>query len=120
MPRVDPEWRTFGSETDRLLALLRSITSLEIAHRKVIAEIVHLRHSILLENHLKIVFSKLSCGAAYLDGSMPILTARQTSSAAAIAAISLGFAASAADRAAFHDRRFVLKERGCRRWIAHG
>ena len=87
MAQLGPEYRTFHEETDRLLALLASITTLGAAHRKVIAEIVHLRLSILVENHMKIIFSKLSCGAPYIDGSVPNLLARQTSAAAAINAM---------------------------------
>jgi hypothetical protein len=71
MARVQPDYRTFYEETDRLLALLRSMTALGAMHRKLIAEIVHLRLAILLENHMKIIFSKLCCGTPYIDGSVP-------------------------------------------------
>jgi hypothetical protein len=87
MARLDPEYRTFYEETGRLLALLGSISTLGAMHRKVIAEIVHLRLAILLENHMKIIFSKLCCGTPYIDGSVPNLLARQTSAAAAISAM---------------------------------
>lgn len=87
MARLDLDYRTFYEETDRLLALLGSISTLGAMHRKVIAEIVHLRLTILLENHMKIIFSKLCCGTPYIDGSVPNLLARQTSAAAAINAM---------------------------------
>jgi hypothetical protein len=87
MARLHPELRSFTEETDRLLALLASITTMASLHRKVIAEIVHLRLAILLENHVKIIMSKLCCGTAYLDGSIPNLLAQQTSSAAAVNAM---------------------------------
>jgi hypothetical protein len=38
MARLDPEYRTFYEDTDRLLALLGSTTALGATHRKVIAE----------------------------------------------------------------------------------
>ena len=75
-------------ETDRLIALLGSMTALGTEHRKVIAEIAHLRLGILLENHMKIIFSKLCCGTPYIDGSLPNLLAKQPSAAAAITAMS--------------------------------
>jgi len=61
MARLHPELRSFTEETDRLLALMASITAMAPLHRKVIAEIVHLRLAILLENHMKIIMAKLCC-----------------------------------------------------------
>jgi hypothetical protein len=87
MARLHPELRSFTEETDRLLALLASITAMASLHRKVIAEIVHLRLAILLENHMKIIMSKLCCGTAYLDGTLPNLLVQQTSAAAAVTAM---------------------------------
>jgi hypothetical protein len=87
MARLDPELRSFTTETDRLLALLASTPAMASLHRKVIAEITHLRLAILLENHMKIIMSKLCCGTPYLDGSGPIVLAQQTSAAAAIIAM---------------------------------
>ena len=87
MARLNIEYRTFYEETDRLLALLDSMTTLGAMHRKVIAEIAHLRLAILLENHMKIIFSKLCCGTPYLDGSEPNLLAKQKSAAAAVHAM---------------------------------
>lgn len=87
MARLQPDYRTFYEETDRLLALLGSTTQLGAMHRKVIAEIVHLRLATLIENHVKIIFSKLCCGTPYIDGSAPILLVRQTSAAAALHAM---------------------------------
>ncbi len=66
-------------ETSRLLALLLSIENLEPTHRKVVAEIIHLRLSILVENHLKRAFCKICCGALFIDGSQPALVAQQRS-----------------------------------------
>lgn len=63
------------------------MVTLGAVHRKVIAEIVHLRLTILLENHMKIIFTKLGCGTPYVDGSVPKLLSRQTSAAAAINAM---------------------------------
>src|SRR5437764_941998 len=74
-------------ETDRLLSLLGSTRLIEAVHRKVIAEIIHLRLAILLENHLKIVFGKLCCAANYLDGTNPQLLSVQTSQARAFTAM---------------------------------
>jgi hypothetical protein len=87
MARLDPELRTFTEETDRLLALLSSITAMAFLHRKVIAEIVHLRLAILLENHMQIIFAKLCCGTTYVDGSAPALLVQQRSAAAAVTAM---------------------------------
>jgi len=87
MARLHPELRSFTEETDRLLALLASITAMASLHRKVIAEIVHLRLAILLENHMKIIMSKLCCGTTYLDGTVPNLLVQQKSAAAAVAAM---------------------------------
>jgi hypothetical protein len=87
MPRLEPEHRSFMQETDRLLRLLNSITSIEITHRRVIAEIIHLRLSILVENHLSVIIGKICCAATYLDGSAPLLLIAQESRARAYAAI---------------------------------
>jgi hypothetical protein len=46
---------------------------METVHRRVIAEIAHLRLAILVENHLKVIFSKICCAAGYLDGTAPVL-----------------------------------------------
>lgn len=87
MARLDPDLRNFRSETGRLIDLLHSITGLAPQHRKLIAEIVSLRLSILLENHFKTIYSKITCGTDYLDGSAPILMARQRSMQGAINAM---------------------------------
>jgi hypothetical protein len=87
MARLTPELRSFTEETDRLLALLASISDMAAMHRKIIAEIAHLRLAILLENHMKIILSKLCCGAAYIDGSVPKLLVPQKSAAAAVTAM---------------------------------
>ena len=84
MPSIQKEYAEFRRETDRLLALLRSVSGLTPSHRKVIAEIALLRLSILLENKLKLIVCKLCCGAKYLDGSDPLLSFQQRSMKAAI------------------------------------
>jgi hypothetical protein len=73
MPQLLPEHRSFEHETDRLLRLLASTSTIETAHRRVIAEIIHLRLAILMENHLKVIFGKICCAAPYLDGTIPLL-----------------------------------------------
>ena len=83
MARLDPEYRSFFEETNRLLALLASSSTMAALHRKVIAEIVHLRLAILLENQMKTIFSKLVCGAPYLDGTLPRLLVPPSKSASA-------------------------------------
>lgn len=87
MPLLNPEYKSFYEETDRLLSLLSSMPNVLPQHRKLLAEIIHLRLAILLENHMKIIFSKLCCGARYADGSRPALLVPQRSAAAAIFAM---------------------------------
>src|SRR5271166_5156596 len=84
MARLLHEHNSFFYETDRLLALLGTLASVAPIHRKLIAEIMLMRLSFLLENHLKLIFAKLSCGALYLDGSLPTLLLRHRSMAAAL------------------------------------
>src|SRR5260370_13037333 len=88
MVRLTPDHLSFLMETDRLLALVRSLKDIAPVHRKLIAEIMLIRLSFLLENHLKLIFTKLSCGANYLDGSAPRrLLSPYRSMAAALAAM---------------------------------
>jgi hypothetical protein len=87
MARLEPERRSFFNETDRLLRLLNSTASIETTHRRVIAEIIHLRLAILVENHLQNIISKICCAASYLDGSTPVLLIAQPSRARAYAAM---------------------------------
>lgn len=87
MARLAPDHNSFFHETDRLLALLRSLAGVAPVHRKLIAEIMLMRLSFLLENHLKLIFAKLSCGARYLDGSIPKLQLPRRSMAAALTAM---------------------------------
>ena len=90
MARLNPEYNTFFEETDRLLALLSSCSNMAALHRKLIAEIVHLRLAILLENHMKTIFAKLCCGAAYIDGTAPLLLlAPRKSASAAVSAMQI-------------------------------
>jgi hypothetical protein len=79
--------RQFQAESARLLALLASTTGILPEHRKVIAEITLVRLSILLENALKNICSKICVGAPYLDGSSPILYVPQPTITTAIAAM---------------------------------
>jgi len=76
MPSLANDYADFRAETVRLTALLGSTSSLGPKHRKYIAEIALLRLAILIENTMKSVFCKLSCGATYIDGAAPALLAR--------------------------------------------
>lgn len=67
------DYASFRSESERLLDLLGSTGALSPAHQKVIAEIVLLRLSILIENATKIAFCRICCGTVYLDGQAPLL-----------------------------------------------
>ncbi len=88
MARLDPHYAAFVKESDRLVALLGSISRIDaVQHRKLIAEIVLLRLSSLLETHLELVFAKLTCGASYLDGSRPSLIVSTRSVKAALHAM---------------------------------
>jgi hypothetical protein len=90
-----PDLKSFRKETDRLLSLVRSGNSLAASHRKLVAEIVLLRLSYLIENHVRDVVAKICCEVSYVDGSKPVLLAKQASRAAALAAMrSLGRAKS--------------------------
>jgi hypothetical protein len=87
MVRLAPEQASFTYETDRLIALLASIVDIAPNYRKLIAEIILIRLSFLLENHLKLIFAKLACGASYMDGSTPQLLVTHRTMAAALAAM---------------------------------
>lgn len=87
MATLNRELVSFQAETDILLRLIQSITTLSPIHRKVIAEIVLLRLGILVENHLKDIFCKIACGVLYLNGVAPHLLARQGSMQAAVSAM---------------------------------
>ena len=87
MPSLAPDLRLVVKETEKLFSLLDSWDSLLPIHRKVLAEIILVRLAIIIENFLKSIFSKLSCGADYLDGTAPIILAEQRSSSAAILAM---------------------------------
>jgi len=65
--------REVNTEVDRLINLLQSIDVISAIHRRVVAEIILLRLSILIENNLKSIFCKLCCGANYVDGRKPIV-----------------------------------------------
>lgn len=87
MPALQADHAAFRTETGRLTAILASTAVLAPAHRKFIAEIALLRLAILIENSMKSVFCKLTCGASYLDGSEPVVLARQRNVPAAISAM---------------------------------
>jgi hypothetical protein len=77
MPSLADDYTAFRAETTRLSGLLASTSALAPAHRKFIAEIALHRLAILIENSMKSVFCKLSCGATYMNGAPPIVLARQ-------------------------------------------
>lgn len=52
-PLLGPELQAFTAETQRLSALLTTTTDIAATHRKLIAEIAHLRLAILIENHFE-------------------------------------------------------------------
>jgi hypothetical protein len=87
MPSLVGDYAEFRAETTRLTALLASTAELGPKHRKYIAEVALLRLAILIENSLKAIFCKLSCGANYIDGSAPTLLAQQRNTPAAISAM---------------------------------
>ena len=87
MVRLGPDHISFIRGSDGLLALLVSTASVIPSYRKLISEIVLLRLSILLENHLKIIYTKLACGAEYLDGSLPKLLLNHRSMSVALGAM---------------------------------
>jgi hypothetical protein len=77
----------FLLQSNKLLALLQSIAALSPQHQKLVEEIVLLRLSALLEEALEEILCKICCGATYLDGTSPILQARQRSIAGALHAM---------------------------------
>ena len=74
-------------QIDKLTALVASTTHLEPAHRKLIAEVVLVRLSILVEAQTRSICCKIACGTRFLDGSNPILLHPSRSAAAALAAM---------------------------------
>ena len=87
MPSLVDDCTNFMKETARLTDILQSTSSLAPTHRKFIAEIALIRLSVLIDNTMRSVFCKLACGAAYIDGSMPIILAHQRNIPAAITAM---------------------------------
>jgi len=51
--------------------LLPSLSALEVAHRKLVAEIMMVRLFLALENTIAAVSAKMLTGAPYLDGTSP-------------------------------------------------
>jgi hypothetical protein len=87
MPSLVGDYAAFRAETARLTALLASTNSLAPKHRKYIAEIALLRLAILIENSMKSVFCKLSCGATYINGAAPVVLAQQRNIPGAVEAM---------------------------------
>jgi hypothetical protein len=87
MPSLVPDYVTFRKETTRLTDIITSTVSLTPSHRKFIAEIALLRLAILIENSMRSVFCKLTCGATYIDGSHPLILSQKRNIPAAIAAM---------------------------------
>jgi hypothetical protein len=76
MPSILSDYRTHDAETQRLLNLSGTLSSLPPMHQKLVAEIVLLRLFSLFENLIASVMLKLACGATYVDGSNPTLLVR--------------------------------------------
>jgi hypothetical protein len=87
MPSLVADYTAFRAETMRLTGLIASTSALAPAHRKFIAEIALLRLAILIENSMRSVFCKISCGATYINGNLPIVLAHQRNIPAAISAM---------------------------------
>src|ERR1700722_14723729 len=81
------DYAAFRAETARLAGLIASTSVLAPAHRKLIAEIALLRLALLIENSMKSVFCKRSCGAMYINGKVPIVLGQQKNIPGAISAI---------------------------------
>ena len=71
-PKLRVDERFFRTTSQRLQGLVPSLNTLAPGHRKLVAEIVMVRHFLLLENTLASVAAKILCGASYLDGTMPM------------------------------------------------
>jgi len=80
MPSILSDYRTHDTETQRLLNLSGTLSSLSPMHQKLVAEIVLLRLFSLFENLIVSVTLKLACGAIYVDKSNPTLLVRARSS----------------------------------------
>jgi hypothetical protein len=87
MPSLVGDYTAFRAETTRLTGLLVSASALTPAHRKLIAEIALLRLAIWIENSMKSVFCKLSCGATYINGNVPLIRVQQKNIPGAILAM---------------------------------
>ena len=80
---IGVDWREFRTHTQRLDLLVGSTGELTAQHRKLIAELAVIQLTLLAENALDSISSKLLCGTRYLDGTSPNITvqARSISSA---------------------------------------
>ena len=73
MPSLELDYRTYDSETSRLLSLCSTLESLSAHHQKLVAEIALLRLFSLFENLVASTCAKVASGAKYLDGTAPFL-----------------------------------------------
>ncbi len=87
MPSLADDYSAFRAEVTRLTGLLASTSVLAPVHRKFIAEMALLRLAVLVENSMKSVFCKLSCGATYISGCAPLVLAHQRNIPAAVYAM---------------------------------
>lgn len=84
MPRLAVDYRDYGAETTKLLALHRSTGGIEATFQKLIAEIALLRMFYLLEMTFRAIACKVLCGGVYLDGSSALVLRRCATSAKAV------------------------------------
>lgn len=87
MPTLRRDYREFMEQTDRLIDLLHHVGNLEPYYRKLISDIILIRLFFSMENTVKSVFSKIACGALYLDGSAPQLLHQERSARSAVYAM---------------------------------
>jgi hypothetical protein len=87
MPSLRPDVVETLGIFDRLETMFREVGYLRPKHRQMVAELILVRLAITVENNTKAVVSKVCCGADYVDGSAPVLLARQRSVARAIEAM---------------------------------
>jgi hypothetical protein len=74
IPSLSVDWREFQAETARLQVLCAAIPAIDVAHRKLVAEIAMIRLFLLIENTIGSIGAKMLCGARYLDTTQPLRT----------------------------------------------
>jgi hypothetical protein len=84
MPKVTVDYDICRKEIDKLISLEKQLGSLPPKYRKLVAEIVILRLSYLLENAITSIAVKIQCGAKYADGSLPVVMVGATNKQAAL------------------------------------